>query len=571
MTRKKINHKTGNIKSGRKAAVTDDDLFDIVIRNKVINEKNAVYPLSNPVWEKISNHPNIIDKLSKSTIYKRVYDDWQKPDSKLKKLEFGGYSEKAPKQMMEQNENKCVQKFDDKLKVDTLGLLHSLKKDANFTMSIKDINIFKFGIENFGLEELDAWKCSCELGLTFIFTSGEYCFQSIEIDIDGGNKYVTKSISELSLFSMFGNDAIPLGTFLQEQVDRHDIKHFLLDVFRHMHTIYFPQTIFVNHSQEIIEGLSLAIYSKTCEEYSDMCLRILDNNGNLSDSIKTGIKVDVSVIIDYFRRNCFKDDDQRDFFSKCIVLLSQCLTFRDFKNLLEDIFVVAGTECLTENNIETVDSLKKKMEDVDLSVYLRKNDGLMFTKNITFPQINPGSQTFIFIDEILKSAQNGWIKATSHKVNHNEYYLSKGIINNLMEICLEFLFWSDVVNNDHTSYEATNKFYMDLNNFAKINEETPTEISYFITKLIVFKQDILSHRRIALQSQPKIKIKKVQMMSNAPYTAQENWRGLIIKATKVFEEFEEPQEGKCAYLHFITFKNIIVHQTNSISRCQYNR
>lgn len=205
MTRKKRN--TENVKrAGRKPLVSDEDLFNIVKDYQVLDENNQIYPLSNSVWKEIISDPIINNKLTKSTVHKRIYDDWKDQErSKLKEVSSGGYVyQKAPISSLD-DKNIAYEKLNDDFKIDTIKELHKMKKDALFSMAIKDVNLYKLNVSNLSPEELYAWKCSCQLDLTFVITSGNYCFQNVDIEIDGNKSYTFKSITEHSIFSIFGN------------------------------------------------------------------------------------------------------------------------------------------------------------------------------------------------------------------------------------------------------------------------------------------------------------------------------------------------------------------------------
>lgn len=263
-----------------------------------------------------------------------------------------------------------------------------------------------------------------------------------------------------------------------------------------MITIYFPQVIFIASNLELKDGLSLALYNKRCTEYSDMCSEFVSTENDLKSLMKTAIRYDVSLILEYFPgKNYFKTDDPRRFYVKSVLLLSQCCTLESFKYLLSEIFVTAGTECISNENIESIESLKMKVNNVDSSVYVLENDNSVCEKPLHV-SIKPGSETFIFIDEIFQDPKKNWIEAFSHDATLNANYLDNGTIDILKTICLDFLFWSSIVNLKSIHKEPATKLYSKFNNFTNVNQNKTYEVCDFLRKVICFEQEVLAEIRI---------------------------------------------------------------------------
>lgn len=140
------------------------------------------------------------------------------------------------------------------------------------------------------------------------------------------------------------NSIQPLFQMITEKHDTNLITYWLREILRYGAPI--PPEVNCDYSMALLNATSLAFNERNLKNYISDCYRWISGD-NLQYPLRCYIRVDIAQIIKIIcNKNVFdkKHPKVKDFFVRCVGIMSTCDNIEDFITLLTSVFIVAYSE-----------------------------------------------------------------------------------------------------------------------------------------------------------------------------------------------------------------------------------
>lgn len=367
--------------------------------------------------------------------------------------------------------------------LDVIDSLLHMKYNGEFAGYIKEI----------GLDEFYCIYCS-EMQI-IIYKNTIKKIKKVVIDATGGValpiRKVNGQIKHIFLYQMAmeGEDkTIPVYQMLSARHTTIAITSWLstfLTLANHI-----PEEVVCDFSLALLNAISLSFNDRRLQTYiTDCFLWILGEE--LQHPLRTYIRLDLNHLIKMMcRKKVFngRPGKLKDFYIRCIGVMTICETLNDFEKMLLAVFIVALSECDGQNEIGE-DIISQQKED-----YLFER-----IKTFSFENQNNENTEWEPVDDepsevddnIRKYVENLKSRAEAEAINckehqrPNAYYLPE-IVNPLLKLALFFPMWTNVMKNNFSSqyYVATSsiieEYFKDIKHFDLGNYSGPIRADKFI-------------------------------------------------------------------------------------------
>lgn len=231
--------------------------------------------------------------------------------------------------------------------VDAINSLTELKYRGQYAGYIKDIAKDNFYCFYWSPLQMDLYKSLIKK------------VRKIEIDATGK---LMKAIDKLNgekkhifLYQIIikGENSIqPLFQMITEKHDTNLITYWLREILRYGAPI--PPEVNCDYSMALLNATSLAFNERNLKNYISDCYRWISGE-NLQYPLRCYIRVNIAHLIKIIcNKNVFdkKHPKVKDFFVRCVGIMSTCDNIEDFITLLISVFIVAYSEYDIDKNIE---------------------------------------------------------------------------------------------------------------------------------------------------------------------------------------------------------------------------
>lgn len=282
----------------------------------------------------------------------------------------------------------------------------------------------------------------------------------------------------------------------------------------------------------------------TYEKYLTKCFLYLKYNTSNSELPKCLIKANVKL------------DSIKYFYIYCIISLSFQKNLDDFENLLEKIFILAYSKFQTQSTSSSFSYIQSKINELKIdSAYQKENVICMESefKNIMDPENNNFKVNYNKCEEILNYIKGIFLKARNQvsiisKTANNERnaFYNENYCESIIELCLQFVVWSDVFNDLHCDDHCINEnFGILLDNYkAGFQEHLSglTSIDQYLFKNIDHADEQLQIAKTLMIHEKKEKVKEV-CFEYSYLKYEENWRGKNKQSAMICDE---PDDSDCS-------------------------
>jgi len=479
---------------------------------------------------------------------------WRRENAK----EIMNYGDEEPAHLYNLN---VLRKARQEAKDNKLGLKSSinlfdsilnLKNDVEFHMSIRDIGFDKFHVFFWSPEQIDLFKDVMKLKMPLsIDATGSIVKKIIRLYNNGKQKsghiflYVAVTHIETQI--------IPVCQMLSEKHDTNFILYWLNYWLNSIGEEYRPLEVTTDRSLALQNACCLAFNNMTYKKYLENCFKLLKNE--TSDVPNCYIRIDIAHLIRSVSQwKCWKGQHKRikDFYMRCIGLLSKIQNFSDFNNMLLSILIVCQTN-YDESHSQCAESRKwlinkiQKHEFNDFQQYDKsfKNTVQTENENLLYVQIE---NLVRHIEEIRNQVS---IKQDDTNPNFdltpNPYYFPD-ITKNLIDLSVQFPAWTNVMrhifpsSSDIATSARSETYFGDIKQNV-LEKQKPIRADKFLIKYMRTLTGIMRLSK-AVYNQQKDKttncIKKTVNKENI-LNFKENWRNLI-STSEVFNEEDDNKE-----------------------------
>lgn len=366
---------------------------------------------------------------------------------------------------------------------------------------------------------------------------------------------------------MKGDDSTqPIFQMITERNDVNQITFWLREHIRYGARI--PRQVVVDFSLALLNSCALAYNDRHLKLYLEDCFRCLEKQ-DLQHPLSCFIRVDIAHLIKMIAQNPVfrgKHVKVKDFFVRCVALMSSCNDIMDFNQLLTSILIVALSEYDGQNEdgeniistqkqeflFEKIKTFTTKYED-----YPEKRDS-----NVDFPEEAKNITEYINNIELYAKEKVSNIPETSRL---NPYYIPN-FTKQLLNISKSFPLWTNVMvnyfseNADVASTASCEAYFKDLK-YSDLNREI-LRADKFVIKHIRSIESLCKFEQAAQKKGSEVTYKRtIDFQRKKPnkkaktYTdvdsvenclnIQENWRGKNenLKNNESFSPDEESEKS----------------------------
>lgn len=259
----------------------------------------------------------------------------------------------------------------------------------------------------------------------------------------------------------FNGKILPICQLISERHDTNMLSFWLREWLRT--PVPCPPEIVTDYSLALLNAISLAFNNTDLNTYVDQCMTFLETS-NYAHRPKCIIRLDIAHLVKQTCRwKCFDDKHMRvkDFYIRCIALLTKCTVIEKFRQICRDILIVAYSENedISTNTTNNCFNAQQKL------IQLIKNDETLYTdyKIDTSDEnvINDlddkcGDKITVFLQYIeSESVYNN----TGERPNP---YWCPEFGRNLLKIAKHFPLWTEVMSTGIASSACSEEYFREL-------------------------------------------------------------------------------------------------------------
>lgn len=343
---------------------------------------------------------------------------------------------------------------------DPMKSLQALKTNVEFSGTIREIAIDKFHSMYWSEEQLHLYKDLIKSGVPVTFDATGSVVEALpRPNGRSGAIFLYQGVIKGTA------GILPVLQFLSEKQDTNMIAYALREWIRSGFPI--PKETVTDFSLALLNGLCLAFNECTLKTYVRTCLRCL--SGKKAPSIKPRcyVRVDIAHAIKMVTRwKCFKGKPSRvkDFYLRCIGIMTTSVTRKDFEKLVTALLVVAM--CVNDGNDSECSSRQTFLLDSIRTFSVEESeedsDGQLLAE--LFESLDDASSKDLPNFSSIKSYAEDTAKESLKLERANPYYCPE-FVTPFLRLCQYFPLWTNVMakisgtkHNTATSARSENYF-----------------------------------------------------------------------------------------------------------------
>lgn len=366
---------------------------------------------------------------------------------------------------------------------DPLISLQKIKYNVEFANIIREIALDKFYCMYWSPMQLDLYKDIIKTKVPLsIDATGSIVHKLRRLNNQSNAIFLYQAVvpTEKGIFPVF--------QILSEKHDANTISYFIKEWLRS--GVSAPYETVTDFSFALLNGISLAFNEYNLKTYVDNCLRHLSGK-NVQIPIRCYIRVDIAHLIKMITKwKCFNNKLPRikDFYVRCIGLITTCKNNSDFEKIISAVFIVCfsecddnGTDCNKQetfllNAIQTFSIELNKESDDDINTSIEYSEDLDEEFDYDCPQL-------------IKIYDNAKLIAekTRSLMRPNPYYAPE-FAKSLMRLCHYYVLWTNVMSEcSKTNYTVASSarsesYFNEIKNIILCDDNKPLRLDKFIIK-----------------------------------------------------------------------------------------
>lgn len=326
----------------------------------------------------------------------------------------------------------------DKVK-DLISSLRQMKSNSEYAGSIKQIAVDKFSVMYWSPFEIYNYK-------------NPRRHRKVEIDATGtiakpiNNTNGESNTSYLYQIVQSGEATIaPIAQMISEKHDVNMISYWLGEFLKEAPT---PDEAVSDYSLALLNAMCLSFNKRTLKTYVTDCFRTI-NNVVLQHPICTYIRVDIAHLMNILcKKKIFngKLPSVKDFYARCLGLLTTCKSLRSFKKLMKNVLIVALSECDGQddvgNDIQSETKKKKIFRKIE-TFSINEQDMIDRECFDDSDDLEEVEEISLFIQGILEEAEK--IAELCKGFQRPNPYYSPQIVDVLIKLAKQFPLWTNVM------------------------------------------------------------------------------------------------------------------------------
>lgn len=448
--------------------------------------------------------------------------------------------------------------------------LSSVKENVEFNKFIKDIGYNKFHITYWSPEQTNLYNdIQKYLGTPVSIDSTGSMVTSINRPNGESNEIFLHV-----LVTHLDNLIIPVTQTMSEKNDNNFLTWWLNDWKKS--GALTPKEVVTDMSKALQNTICLAFNISTFKDYIDNCFMILQKETEEIKNLKCWLRTDIAHLTNAVRKwNCFKRCDSRvkEFFRRCVGLLSNVKSLTAFTTTLKEVFIVASNKIDTEECQKARKNLIQKIKTYkfeDKEETEKKSDLNTKTANEDFLQNNEDNDDskkrsiFCYIENLKRISLLDFsqFNNSDFDLKNNDYYLP-AFIELLSKLCLEFPAWTNVMQNyfesphDVATSARSEAYFSDVKG-SLLEERRRQRVDKILIKHcrqinIDIKLGTAAYNRLKDSKKiPSTKIFKLKD-NNEHIEAIENWRGKVD-----IVKINYPENFNDTLLYIFLWKKILI-------------
>lgn len=450
-------------------------------------------------------------------------------------------------------EEAVIRELDINKTLDPVNSLTDLKYRGQYTGYIKEIGKDHFYCFYWSPMQMDLYKALIKTVRKIEIDATGKLLKSI-VKINGDKKHIFL----YQIVIKGTNNIQPVFQMITEKHDTNLITYWLREIIRHGAPI--PPEVDSDYSMALLNATCLAFNERTLKNYVSDCYRWIRGE-NLQHPLRCYIRVDIAHLIKIIcNKNVFdkKHPKIKDFFVRCVGVMSTCDNIEDFITLLTSIFIVAYSEYdgkdTDGNNVISAEKQSYLFDRIKSFTFTDDDNDKKYDYLDDFDE---SEDLTSFINNIREQAEQT-AKQITETDRYNVFYCPE-IVNSLVKLTKHFPIWTAIMttyfllsSNIATSCRCE-AYFKELKHSDLGSNYEPMRADKFVIRHIKSIESLckLEHaaikrvnEKIALQQNELklVKNKKVysgeldEITDDDDYTfllqAQENWKGLAFSARK---------------------------------------
>lgn len=347
---------------------------------------------------------------------------------------------------------------------DPIHSILQLKYKPEFAGTIREIGLDKFFVIYFSPEQLFLYqrynRKIDKTGMLSIDATGSLIRNIKKPDGSMQFLYLYQAVIP------FKGKILPVLQMVSEKHDTNILSYWLREWLRCGGSC--PKEVVIDYSFALLNAVALSFNNCDLNTYVENCMIVLQDT-NYTNIPKCIIRIDIAHLIKMVCRwKCFQNTHPRvkDFFVRCIGILSTTTTFANFKQICLDILIVAFSEMEDINN----------PDDNILTCFNAQQRllSMIKTQEMQYEDIRGECEDDVLDDEYENNRINTLlhtIEAESKKLintgNRPNPYYCYNFGTNLLRICKQFPLWTAVMKpNELTSASSarSEEYFNELKN-----------------------------------------------------------------------------------------------------------
>lgn len=222
---------------------------------------------------------------------------------------------------------------------DPISSLVELKYSLEFAGSIRQISIDKFYIMYWSPEQI------------FLYKQFIKCDKIGSISIDATDSLIKSLLkpdnSKTTIFlyqivASLNGKILPICQMASEKHDANMLTFWMREWLRS--SVPYPREVVTDYSLALLNAVSLSFNNNDLQTYVNNCMTMLLSSNTRKRLINCVIRIDIAHLIKLVCRwPCFSHTPTsvKDFFVRCVGILSKCTTITDFSSLCTDVLSVS--------------------------------------------------------------------------------------------------------------------------------------------------------------------------------------------------------------------------------------
>jgi len=334
---------------------------------------------------------------------------------------------------------------------DPIASILQLKYKPEFAAIIREIGLDKFYVIYFSSEQLFLYKQfvrQTEKTGIFSIDATRSLIKSIKNPDDS-----TDFVFLYQAVVPYKTKILPVLQMISTKYDTNILTYWLREWLRADTSC--PREVVTDYSFALLNAVALAFNSCDLNVYVENCVKILQNNDHIN-TVKCILRIDIAHLIkSVYRWKCFKDKHRRvkDFFVRCIGILSKTTTLESFKQICIDVLTVAFSETEDILNNDKFTCFKAQQ----WLLIMIKTKELQYEDNVDeYSGDIPDYESSSCLNNFIHDMEINSKKFITSGDRPNPYYCPNFAIN-LLRISKEFPLWTTVMTSNGTSVASSVK------------------------------------------------------------------------------------------------------------------